>query len=175
MERMAAILLVDDDPSVREALAMALNREEDLEVAWQSGSIADTRDIHLDGIDVAVIDPLLPDGDGMILIREVSVANPKALALVLSHSLDPAVHHQALGAGAVEVLTTNTPLEEVIDAKPPVQQLAPCRLFGQARQDAAGLIDRADILRSHVAVANTQRRAEQNMPSQNDKAGAEPG
>src|SRR3712207_7535472 len=47
---------------------------------------------------------LLPDGDGLVLIREVSVANPNALALVLSHKLDPAVHHQALGAGAVEVL-----------------------------------------------------------------------
>jgi DNA-binding NarL/FixJ family response regulator len=110
------ILLVADHNAFREALAMALNQEEDLEVAWQSRSIADTRDIHLDGIDVAVIDPLLPDGDGMVLIREVSVANPNALAFVLSHRLDPAVRHQALGAGAVEVLTTNTPLEEVIKA-----------------------------------------------------------
>jgi two-component system response regulator DevR len=110
------ILLVDDHNAFREALALALNQEEDLEVAWQSGSIADTRNIHLDGIDVAVIDPLLPDGDGIVLIREVNVANPNALALVLSYRLDPAVRHQALGAGAVKVLTTNTPLEEVIDA-----------------------------------------------------------
>ena len=110
------ILLVAEHNAFREALAMALNQEEDLEVAWQSGSIADTRNTHLNGIDVAVVDPLLPDGDGMELIREVSVANPNALALVLSHRLDPAVYHQARGAGAVEVLDTNTPLEEVIGA-----------------------------------------------------------
>ena len=88
----------------------------DFDVTWQAGAIADTRNVHLDGIDVAVINPLLPDGDGMELIREVSVANPNALALVLSHKLDPAVYHQAVGAGAVEVLATNTGIGEVIDA-----------------------------------------------------------
>ena len=110
------ILLVTDHNAFREALAIRLNQEEDLEVAWQAGSVADTHDIHLDGIDVAVVDPLLPDGDGLVLIREVSVANPNALALVLSHKLDPAMHHQALEAGAVEVLTTGASMEEVINA-----------------------------------------------------------
>ena len=110
------ILMVAPHNAFREALAMRLDQEEDLEVAWQAGSITDTRDVHLDGIDVALVDPLLPDGDGLKLIREVSVANPKALALVLSHKLDEALYQQALGAGAVEVLATNTGLEEIIDA-----------------------------------------------------------
>ena len=110
------ILLVTAHNVFREALAARLSQEADLEVAWQAGSVADTRDIHLDGIDVAVVDPLLPDGDGLALIREVSVANPNALALVLSHRLDPAVYHQALGAGAVEVLSTDTPIEDFIHA-----------------------------------------------------------
>jgi two-component system, NarL family, response regulator DevR len=110
------ILLVTDHNVFREALAVRLNQEEDLEVARHAGSLADTRDVHLNGIDVAVVDPLLPDGDGMDLIREVTVANPNALALVLSHKLDPAVYHQSLGAGAVEVLATNIGIEEVINA-----------------------------------------------------------
>ena len=109
------ILLVAGHNAFREALAVRLNQEADLEVAWQAGSIADTRDVHLDGIDVAVVDPLLPDGDGMVLIREVSVAIQNALALVLSPKLDPARYHQALGAGAVEVLSTNASMEEVIN------------------------------------------------------------
>ncbi len=110
------ILLVAAHNVFREALAARLSQEADLEVVWQAGSVAETRDIHLDGINVAVIDPLLPDGDGMDLIREVSVANPNALALVFSPKLDPAVYHQALGAGAVEVLPTDTPIEDFIDA-----------------------------------------------------------
>ena len=115
-EGIKCVLVVVNHNAFREALAICLNQEEDLEVAWQAGSITDTRDVHLDGIDVALVDPFLPDGDGLELIWEVSVANPNALALVLSHKLDPALYHQALGAGAVEVLATNAALEEVIDA-----------------------------------------------------------
>ena len=115
-EEKKRVLLVVHHNAFREALAMRLDREDDLEVAWQAGSMTDTRDIHLDGVDVAVVDPLLPDGDGLELIREVSVANPNALALVLSHKLDPALYQKALGAGAVEVLATNAALEEVIGA-----------------------------------------------------------
>src|SRR5918997_1120934 len=113
---MKRVLVVVHHNAFREALAMRLEQEEDLEVAWQAGSMTDTRDIHLDGIDVVLVEPLLPDGDGLELIREVSVANPNALALVLSHRLDPALHQRALGAGAVEVLATNTGIGEVIDA-----------------------------------------------------------
>jgi DNA-binding NarL/FixJ family response regulator len=109
------ILLVAPHNAFRESLARRLSQEADLEVAGQAGSVADTRDIHLDGIDVAVIDPLLPDGDGMVLIREVSVANPSALALVLSHRVDQALYNQALGAGAVDVLPTDTPVEDFMD------------------------------------------------------------
>src|SRR5919107_5801675 len=106
------ILVVAPHNAFRQALAMRLDQEDDLEVAWQAGSISDTRDVHLDGIDVALVDPLLPDGDGLELIREVSVANPKALALVLSHKLDPELYQKALGAGAVDVLATNAALVE---------------------------------------------------------------
>src|SRR5215204_7486523 len=110
------ILLVASHNAFRESLARRLSQETDLDVAWQAGSIAATRGMHLDGIDVAVIDPLLPDGNGMVLIREMSVANPSALALVFSHRLDQALYNQALGAGAVNVLPTDIPVEDFIDA-----------------------------------------------------------
>ena len=110
------ILVVAHHNVFREALAMRLNQEDDLEVAWQAGSISDTRDVHLEGVDVALVDPFLPDGDGLELIREVSVANPDAVALVLSPKLDSSMYQQALGAGALEVLATNSGIEEVINA-----------------------------------------------------------
>ena len=115
-EEMKRVLVVVHHNAFREALAMRLDQEDDLEVAWQAGSMTDTRDIHLDGVDVALVDPFLPDEDGLELIREVSVANPNALALVLSHRLDPALYQRALGAGAVQVLSANTGIGEVIDA-----------------------------------------------------------
>ncbi len=110
------LLLVARHNAFREALAIRLNQEEDLEVGWQAGSMADTRDVHLDGIDVAVVDPSLPDGDGLVLIQEVSVANPNASALVLSHKLDQVLYQKAFEAGAVEALSTNASIEEVVNA-----------------------------------------------------------
>ena len=96
---------------------MKLNQEPDLEVVWQAGSLEEAHGIHLDGIDLAVVDPVLLRGDdGMVLVREVSVANPNASALVLTSSLDPAVRERALGARAVEVLTTSAKSEEIINA-----------------------------------------------------------
>jgi DNA-binding NarL/FixJ family response regulator len=108
------ILLVASQNAFREALARRLSQETDLDVAWQAGSIAATRDMHLEGINVAVIDPLLPDGNGMVLIREVSVAYPDVLALVFSQRPNSALYHQARRAGAVDVLSTAVPIENCI-------------------------------------------------------------
>ena len=110
------ILLVASHNAFRESLARRLSRETDLDVAWQAGSISATRNMHLDGIDVAVIDPLLPDGNGMVLIREMSVAHPDAMALVFSHRPDSALYHQARRAGAADVLSTAVPVETCIAA-----------------------------------------------------------
>ena len=110
------ILLVASHNAFRESLARRLSRETDLDVVWQAGSIAATRGMHLDGIDVAIIDPLLPDGNGMVLIREMSVAHPDAMALVFSHRPDSALYHQARTAGAVDVLSTAVPVENCIAA-----------------------------------------------------------
>ncbi len=111
------ILLVNPHNAFREAIAMKLNQEPGLEVVWQAGSLEEAHGVHLDGIDLAIVDPLLLGGDdGMILVREVSVANPNASALVLTTSLDPAVRERALEAGAVEVLTTSANTKEIINA-----------------------------------------------------------
>jgi hypothetical protein len=55
-EETKRVLVVVHHNAFREALAMRLNQEEDLEVAWQAGSITDTRDVHLNGIDVALVE-----------------------------------------------------------------------------------------------------------------------
>ena len=111
------VLLVYNHDAFRQALARVLNEQEDLEVAWQAASVAETYGKHLDGIDVAVVDPMLPDGDGLELIREMSLANPSTRALVLSRELDEAVYYRALGVGAADVLfTMNASLEEIINA-----------------------------------------------------------
>ncbi len=60
---MIRVLLVDDHTSFRQPLAFMMDREADLSVVGQAGSLAEARRQVRD-IDVAVVDLDLPDGSG---------------------------------------------------------------------------------------------------------------
>lgn len=72
------LLLVDDHNLFRDALALMLNRQPDLEVAGQCGSLAECRSLgdDLADIDMALLDVRLPDGDGTQLIEVLRRAAP---------------------------------------------------------------------------------------------------
>jgi DNA-binding NarL/FixJ family response regulator len=70
----------------------------------------------LQDVDVAVIDPGLPDGYGGELIKELAVVNPRTQVLVLSASLDRAETARAIESGAAGVLDKLARLDEVVDA-----------------------------------------------------------
>jgi two-component system response regulator DesR len=102
---MIRVLLVEDHAAFREAFAFLLNREPDLEVAAQAGTLAEAREALLDGsFDVAVIDLGLPDGDGRELIGELRRASPGSSVLVLSATIEPKDLDDLRAAGANTVL-----------------------------------------------------------------------
>jgi PAS domain S-box-containing protein len=111
----ARVLLVEDHMAVREAIAGMLEREPDLTVVAQAGSLAEARGM-LEGVDVAVVDLGLPDGDGADLIRELRDVNPRAHVFVLSASLDPGQISRAADAGAARALNKTAHLDELVDA-----------------------------------------------------------
>lgn len=80
---MNRVLLVDDHATFREPLAFMFDREAGFEVVAGAGSLAEARRM-LDGIDLAVVDLDLPDGDGTELIGELRAANPHGMVLVLT-------------------------------------------------------------------------------------------
>ncbi|MEY2536082.1 MAG: hypothetical protein QOF29_3992, partial [bacterium] len=108
------VLLVEDHAAVREAIAVAFERETGFEVVGQAGSLTEARTM-LSGVDVAVLDLGLPDGDGIDLIPELRERNDDALALVLSASLDPAVMARAMEHGAAAALDKMAQLAEVVE------------------------------------------------------------
>jgi CheY-like chemotaxis protein len=108
------VLLVEDRVVVRQAIAAAFEREPGFEVVGQAGSSAEARTM-LSGVDVAVLDLGLPDGDGIDLIPELRDRNPDVLALVLSSSIDPADAARAMQNGAAVVLDKTAQLDAVID------------------------------------------------------------
>lgn len=109
------VLLVEDHAIFRELFASSFDREPDLEVVAQAGSLAAAREA-LDGVDVAVVDLGLPDGEGTDLIGELREKKPHAATLVLTASLDPGIHARAVAAGAAGILHKSVGVGEIMDA-----------------------------------------------------------
>jgi DNA-binding NarL/FixJ family response regulator len=108
-------MLVEDRATFREPLAFMLDREPGFEVVAQAGSLAAARE-KLGGIDLAVVDLDLPDGDGTDLIGTLRAVNPRGMALVLTASSDRGAHARAVEAGAAGVLHKTARLGEVVSA-----------------------------------------------------------
>jgi PAS domain S-box-containing protein len=120
--RKTRVLLVEDHAAVREAIAIAFNKDEGFEVAVQAASLSEAKEMLGAEpevgpvVDVAVVDLGLPDGYGGDLIKELRAANPRAQALVLSAGLDSAEIARAVQAGAAGVLNKTAHLDEVVEA-----------------------------------------------------------
>src|SRR5206468_819722 len=65
---MARILIVDDEPAIRESLAFALRRD-GFEVS-QAATLREARSLS-DSSDLVVLDLVLPDGNGLEFLRSL--------------------------------------------------------------------------------------------------------
>lgn len=111
------IMLVEDHVSFRRAMAFLLEREADLTVVAQAGSLDEARRHAASvGFDVAVLDFGLPDGEGVDLIKELRQANAGVAVLVLSASLDTTNLERAMEAGADEMLSKISTPAEIVGA-----------------------------------------------------------
>ena len=102
------VMLVEDHALFRGILAVILCHEADLEVVAQAGSLAEGREAlegSLDGhLDVAIIDLVLPDGDGRELIGELRRRNPGVSVVLLSATIEAGHVEEVRKAGADAVL-----------------------------------------------------------------------
>jgi DNA-binding NarL/FixJ family response regulator len=111
---MVRLLLVEDHAAFRDALAKLLNRQPDLEVRSQCGSLAECRSLGgLAEIDVALLDLYLSDGDGTDLIGELRQANPSVKVLILTGSVEPNLLEQMAEADVEGVLDKTQSLAEI--------------------------------------------------------------
>ena len=100
---MIRILVVDDRVDFRLAFVGLLEVQPDLKVVSQAGSLAEARTM-LEGIDVALIDRGLPDGDGLGLMDDLRVVNPGARVFVISSTAEMIHPTDAIQAGAEGVI-----------------------------------------------------------------------
>ena len=107
------VLVVDDEPNIAELLAMALRYE-----GWQisvahtgSKAVTAAKDVRPDAV---VLDMMLPDFDGMEVLRRLRAALPDVPVLFLTAK--DAVEDRVAGltAGGDDYVTKPFSLEEVV-------------------------------------------------------------
>ena len=118
------VLLVEDPRALGENLSMALKREPDLAVVGQTGSPAECGNFVSaeGGLDVAIVGPFLPDGQGFSLIEGLRRFCPHVPLLVLTPSLDPPDQERVMKAGADAVLAKDADPEQIVST---VRRLSP--------------------------------------------------
>jgi DNA-binding NarL/FixJ family response regulator len=113
------LFLLEDHSWFRKALADLLEREPDLEVVAQAGSLSEARreaGAQAERIDLAVVDLLLPDGIGTDLIRDLRAANPGVPVLVLTVAHGPDLRAWVRTMGADEIISKDASVEEIFAA-----------------------------------------------------------
>ena len=116
------ILLVEDDARFREVFTHALGlglAAERLDVTFvESGSMAEARArLREGGLDAALIDVTLPDGNGLDLVQEINDGVTESIpTLVLTAGLDHSVAARAVEAGAEGAQSKAVSMPETVEA-----------------------------------------------------------
>jgi len=113
------LLLIDDHAAFRIPLALVLERERDLIVLSQVGSLSEARTKlpEISGmVDIALVDLHLPDGNGVDIVRDVRAANPEGQVIVLTADTDNRHHARAIEEGAVGIVSKSMQPFEIVDA-----------------------------------------------------------
>lgn len=143
---MVKVFLVDDHEIVRHGVADLIDLEPDLEVIGEAGTCAQAL-ARIPALcpDVAVLDVLLPDGNGIELCRELLSANPALRCLILTSFTDEQAMLNAILAGAsgyvikdIKSLELITAIRDVSAGKSLLDNRAAAALMTKLRTEAAG-------------------------------------
>jgi CheY-like chemotaxis protein len=117
------ILLVEDDADFREAFALVVEKAlapEQLDVVFVgAGSVAEAHSrLGEGGLDAALIDVTLPDGNGLDLVQEIhdGGVGDHQPTLVLTANLETFVAARAMEVGARGALSKVASVPETVDA-----------------------------------------------------------
>jgi DNA-binding NarL/FixJ family response regulator len=115
-KKRARVLIVDDHPAVREALAMRIARQSDLEVCGEAADLSEALRLVADSQpDVAVIDISLKTGCGIDLIKRIKDHNNTLRMLVWSTHSESLYAERALRAGALGYVNKDQATEKIVE------------------------------------------------------------
>ena len=115
-KKRARVLIVDDHPAVREALAMRIGRQSDLEVCGEAADLSEALRLVADTQpDVAVIDISLKTGCGIDLIKRIKDRNDTVRMLVWSTHSESLYAERALSAGALGYINKDQATDKIVE------------------------------------------------------------
>lgn len=115
-KKRARVLIVDDHPAVREALAMWIGRQSDLEVCGEAADLSEALRLVADTQpDVAVIDISLKAGCGIDLIKRIKDRNDTVRMLVWSTHSESLYAERALRAGALGYINKEQATDKIVE------------------------------------------------------------
>ncbi|NGO80819.1 response regulator transcription factor [Streptomyces sp. YC504] len=110
--RGAVVLVVEDEPSIADVLTIAL-RYHGFEVVWASCLLQARARIEERRFDAALLDVMLPDGDGRAFGRELRARHPETAVVFVTARDAPAEIVGALGFGD-DYITKPFNIDEVV-------------------------------------------------------------
>ena len=156
----ARILIVDNHPAVREALAMRIDRQPDLRVCGEAADVSDALQLVASTRpDVAVVDISLRTGNGIDLIKRIKSRNEEIRILVWSMHSESLYAERALRNGALGYINKEEATEKIVAA---------------IRSVLAGKIWLSDVMAQRLLKQNVgKNRAEATEPIVNSLADRE--
>jgi EAL domain-containing protein (putative c-di-GMP-specific phosphodiesterase class I)/CheY-like chemotaxis protein len=111
------VLVADDEPALRVALADLLSQEDDMVLIGSAGDAEEAIALAEDRRpDVALVDVSMPSGGGARAAREIARRSPDTRVIALSAFEDRSTVLEMLRAGAVGYLVKGAAGEEIVDS-----------------------------------------------------------
>ena len=116
-QKPARLVIVEDQPVIRDSLAQWLNNTPGFVVVASTGDAKGARECVLrEKPDVVLLDLMLGGSDGLSLITELMDAMPKTKILVLSMMNEAIYAERAMRAGAIGYVMKSAETTEVLNA-----------------------------------------------------------
>ncbi|HET7295103.1 MAG TPA: sigma-54 dependent transcriptional regulator [Vicinamibacteria bacterium] len=109
---MKRVLVVDDEPSMREMLGIMM-RKEGFDVFTAETRARASQALASEAFDMVITDLRLPDGDGLEVLRQSKTASPESVAIVMTAFGSHEMNVAAIRLGADAYLTKPFDVEEL--------------------------------------------------------------